>query len=119
MQETKRQKQVSGLILEELNNIFLRMGLNMHEGGMVSIATVHVTPDLMEAKIYLSFFQISNSEIMLAKFEERNKEIRRELGLRVRHQLRCIPELKFFIDDTLEYAFKIEQLFDKIKKGDS
>ena len=52
------------------------------------------------------------------KFEEKNKEIRKELGRRVRHQLRSIPELKFFIDDTLDYVFKMEELFNKIKKED-
>jgi ribosome-binding factor A len=55
----------------------------------------------------------------LLKFEENNKEIRKELGARVRHQLRSIPELKFFIDDTLDYVFKMEELFEKIKKEEN
>jgi ribosome-binding factor A len=116
--ETKRQKQVAGLINEELNDIFRRMGLSMVEGGMISLASVKITPDLFEARVYLSMFQIKDTQAALHLFEEKNKEIRKELGTRVRHQLRSIPELKFFIDDTLDYVFKMEELFDKIKKED-
>lgn len=114
--ETKRQKQVAGLINEELNDILRRMNLLMLDGGMISISTVKVTPDLFEARIYLSMFKVRDTKAALLKFEEKNKEIRKELGARVRHQLRSIPELKFFIDDTLDYVFKMEELFDKIKK---
>ena len=116
--ETKRQKQVAGLLNEELNDIFRRMNLLMIEGGMVSVAAVKITPDLFEARIFLSMFQIKDTQAALLKFEEKNKEIRKELGTRVRHQLRSVPELKFFIDDTLDYVFKMEELFNKIKKED-
>ncbi len=116
MVESKRQKQVAGLINEELNDIMLRMGLNMIDGGMVSIASVKITPDLYEARVYLSMFQVKDTQAALLKIEEKHKEIRRELGNRVRHQLRSVPELKFFIDDTLDYVFKMETLFDQIKK---
>ena len=116
MVESKRQKQVAGLINEELNDIMLRMGLNMIDGGMVSIASVKTTPDLYEARVYLSMFQVKDTQAALLKIEEKHKEIRRELGNRVRHQLRSVPELKFFIDDTLDYVFKMETLFDQIKK---
>ncbi len=118
--ESKRQKQVSGLINEELDDIFRRMNLLMIDGGMVSVASVKVTPDLFEARIYLSFFKIADPQATLKKFQEKSREIRKELGVRVRHQLRSIPELKFFIDDTLDYVFKMEELFKKLeddKKG--
>ncbi|UAY51815.1 30S ribosome-binding factor RbfA [Ferruginibacter albus] len=116
MQESKRQKQVAGLLNEELNAIFLRMGLTMMNGGMISIASVKITPDLYDARVYLSAFQVKDTNEVLKTFEEKTKEIRKELGARVRHQLRSIPELKFYIDDTLDYVFKMEELFDKIKK---
>jgi len=95
------------------------MNLLMIEGGMISISTVKITPDLFEARVYLSMFQIKDTQAALLKFEEKNKEIRKELGTRVRHQLRSIPELKFFIDDTLDYVFKMEELFEKIKKEET
>ncbi|MEO6722363.1 MAG: 30S ribosome-binding factor RbfA [Ferruginibacter sp.] len=116
--ETKRQKQVAGLINEELNDILRRMNLLMIDGGMVSISAVKITPDLFEARVYLSMFKINDTQAVLLKFEEKNKEIRKELGTRVRHQLRSIPELRFYIDDSLDYAFKMEELFEKIKKDD-
>ena len=116
MIEGKRQKQVAGVIIHELNDIFLRMGLNMQDGGMVSISSVKITPDLFEARVYLSFFQVKDNDATLQKINDRNKEIRGELGNRVRHQLRSIPQLTFYIDDTLDYVFKMEALLDKIKK---
>ena len=116
--ETKRQKQVAGLINEELNDILRRMNLLMIDGGMISISAVKITPDLFEARIYLSMFKVQDTQAALQKFEEKNKEIRKDLGTRVRHQLRSIPELKFYIDDSLDYAFKMEELFEKIKKED-
>ena len=117
--ETKRQKQVAGLINEELNDIFRRMNLLMMDGGMISISNVKITPDLFEARVYLSMFQIKDTQSALLKFDEKSKEIRKELGTRVRHQLRSLPELKFFIDDTLDYVFKMEELFEKIKKEET
>ena len=116
MTEGKRQKQVASEISKELNDIFLKMGLNMQDGGMVSISSVKITPDLYEARVYLSLFKVKNPEAVLEKFKERSGEIRGELGNRMRHQLRSIPQLTFYIDDTLDYVFKIEELLDSIKK---
>lgn len=115
MTEGKRQKQVAIEISKELNEIFLKKGWNMQDGGMVSIASVKITPDLSEARVYLSFFQIKDEEEMLEKFKSQGGEIRGELGNRMRHQLRSIPQLSFFKDDTLDYVFKIEKLLDNIK----
>jgi ribosome-binding factor A len=118
MTESKRQKQVATEVSKELNDIFLKMGLNMQDGGMVSISSVKITPDLYEARIYLSLFKVKNPEAVLEKFKERSSEIRGEVGKRMRHQLRSIPQLTFYIDDTLDYVFKIEKLLDEIKKED-
>ena len=122
MQEGKRQKQVGGLIQEELNKIFQRFGLNMMEGGMVSISSVKVTPDLLETRVYLSFFQVRDAKEALKKIQERAGDIKRELGNRVRQQLRRIPEIKYFRDETLDHVFKMEELLKKIseeKKDDN
>ena len=114
MQEGKRQKQVGGLIQEELNKIFQRFGLNMLDGGMVSISSVKITPDLLEARVYLSFFQVRDAKVALKKIHDRAGEIKKELGNRVRQQLRRIPEIKYFQDETLEHVFKMEELLRKI-----
>ena len=114
MQEGKRQKQVSGLIQVEINFIFQRMGLSMINGGMVSISSVKITPDLLEARIYVSVFNADKNQA-LKKIEDNAWEIKRELAARIKHQLRRIPELKFFLDDTLDQVFKMEELFKQIK----
>ena len=114
MEEGKRQRQVAGVLLEELNDIFRRLGLNMIDGGMVSISTVKVTPDLLEARIYISLFQVKNATATMKKIEDRAWQIKKELSDRVKHQLRRIPVLQFFLDDTLDHVFKMEELFKTI-----
>ena len=121
MKESKRQTQVGGLIQEELNKIFQRHSLNMIDGGMVSISSVKVTPDLLEVRVYLSFFQVKDANGALKKIADQAWEIKRELTATVGKQLRRMPEIKYFKDDTLEHVFKMEELFKKIhedKKDD-
>jgi ribosome-binding factor A len=114
MEEGKRQKQIAGLLNEEMNIIFQRLGLSMIDGGMVSISSVKVTPDLLEARFYISFFQVKDVNAALQKIEDKHHDIKKELAARVRHQLRSIPVLKFFKDDTLDHVFKMEEIFKKI-----
>lgn len=116
MNESKRQKQVATEVMKEMNDIFLKMNLNMQDGGMVSISSVKMTPDLYEARIYLSFFQIKMEDEALGKIKSHAGEIRGELGRCMRHQLRVIPQLTFFKDDTLDHVFKIEKLLSDLKK---
>lgn len=118
MEEGKRQKQVASVLQQELNDIFVRLGLNMMDNGMVSIANVKVTPDLLEARIYLSLFQVADTNATLKKIEDRAWEIKRELSDRIKHQLRRIPILQFYLDDTLDYVFKMEELFKTINPSD-
>lgn len=117
MQESKRQKQVGALLLQELSDIFQRMGLGMIEGGLLSITSVKLTPDLLEARVYLSLFQVKDQAAAMKKIEETGWEIKRELATRVKHQLRRIPILQYFLDDTLEHASKMEELFKQINSG--
>jgi ribosome-binding factor A len=114
MKEGKRQKQVSALLLEEINRIFQKLGLNMIQGGMVSISSVKITPDLFEARIYLSFYQVTNPKDALKLIEDRAWEIKRDLVSSIRNQLRSMPQLTFYIDDSLEYVDKMETLFREI-----
>jgi ribosome-binding factor A len=104
MEEGKRQKQIAGLLNEEMNIIFQRLGLSMIDGGMVSISSVKITPDLLEARFYLSFFQVKDVAGAMKKIDDRSHEIKKELAAKVRHQLRSIPVLKFFKDDTLDHV---------------
>jgi ribosome-binding factor A len=114
MKEGKRQKQIGGLIQEQLSDILQRQGLNMIDGGMVSISSVKLTPDLLEARVYLSFYQVKDAKEALKRVEEKSWEIKKELSVRVGKQLRRMPEIKYFKDDTLDQVFKMEELFKKI-----
>jgi len=115
MQEGKRQRQVAGIIQEEFNDIFRRLGLSMINNGMVSISSVKVTPDLLEARVYLSFYQVADTDAALKKIEDRAWEVKKEFAERAKHQLRRIPVFHFYVDDTLEHVFKMEELFKQIQ----
>ena len=117
MEEGKRQKQISSVLHEELTAIFQRLSLNMIDGGMVSIAGVKITPDLLEARIYLSLFQVKDAEAAMKKIEDRAHEIKKQLAEKIKRQVRRIPEIKYFKDDTLDHVFKMEELFKEIKAG--
>ncbi len=116
MEETKRQRQVAQLVLEEMSDIFQREGINVIQGGMVSISKVTITPDILEARIFLSLFKIEDHKALMTAIKERTKEFRNQLGMRVRNQLRRVPELHFFEDDTLEYVDKMETIFKQLKQ---
>lgn len=116
MEEGKRQKQIAAVIQDELNKVFRKLNLTMIDGGMVSIASVKVTPDLLEARIYLSFFQVQDIKIAMKKIEDRAWEIKRELVNKIKHQVRRIPVLHFYLDDTLDYVFKMENVFKEIEE---
>jgi ribosome-binding factor A len=116
MEEGKRQRQVASALQEEMNDIFRRLNLNMINGGMVSISSIKVTPDLLEARIYISLFQVQDEKAVMKIIENRAWEIKKELASRVKHQLRRIPVLHYYYDDTLDYVFKMEEVFKKLKE---
>ncbi|GAO41741.1 30S ribosome-binding factor RbfA [Flavihumibacter petaseus] len=118
IQESKRQKQVAGEVQEVLNDIFQRLGLTMIDGGMLSISSVKMTPDLLEARVYISLFQVNDRNAAMKKLEERAWEIKKELAASIKHQVRRIPQLQFYLDETLDHVYKMEEVFRKIKLED-
>ncbi len=119
MQEGKRQKQVAGLLRQEMSEIFTRLGLNVLDGSMVTISAVKITPDLLEARVYLSLFQAADAQALLKKITDRSWEIKKELSSRVGKQLRRMPEIRYFADDTLDHVFKMEEIFKKIRDDEN
>lgn len=107
--ETTRQNKISRLLQKELSEIFLLQTKAM-PGVLVSVSAVRISPDMNIARVYLSIFPSEKSEEMVKNINNNMKSIRFELGTRVRHQLRIIPELKFFVDDSLDYIEKIDAL---------
>jgi len=107
--ETMRQNRISRLIQKDLGEILQLAGRDWFPGAMITVTKVYVTTDLSIAKVYMSVFGKDAGDI-LKQVDMRNKEIRRQLGSRVKNQLRQVPELRFFIDDSLDYIDNIEKL---------
>ena len=108
MQET-RQNKIARLLQKELSVIFQEQTRSLH-GVMVSVTRVKISPDLSICTAYLSLFPSEKSEELIMNITKNEKQIRYELGTRVRYQLRIIPELRFFIDDSLDYIERIDEL---------
>lgn len=111
MQET-RQNRIARLLQKELSLIFQSQTRSMH-GVMVSVTRCRISPDLSICTAYLSIFPSEKGEEMIKNITANEKTIRYELGTRVRNQLRIIPELRFFIDDSLDYIERIDELLKK------
>ena len=111
MQET-RQNKIARLLQKELSVIFQEQTRSLH-GVMVSVTRVKVSPDLSICTAYLSIFPSEKGEELMQNITRNEKQIRYELGTRVRYQLRIIPELRFFIDDSLDYIERIDELLKK------
>ena len=111
MQET-RQNRISRLLQKELSLIFQSQTSMMH-GVMVSVTKVKISPDLSICTAYLSVFPSEKGEEILKNITANEKTIRYDLGKKVRNQLRIIPELRFFLDDSLDYLERIDELLKK------
>lgn len=110
--ESKRQQKFARQIQKDLSELFLREFKEIFGKGMVTITDVKISPDLSIAKCYLSFLLINDPQAILLQLEERNKQIRNALAQKIRHQVRVIPHLNFYLDDTAAYAAKIDALFE-------
>ncbi|MEO6524520.1 MAG: 30S ribosome-binding factor RbfA [Mucilaginibacter sp.] len=117
--ESKRQQKFAGVIQEDLAAIFQREGMTFLPNTLVTITKVRVTPDLALARIFLSFFNNTNTQVALQTIKLHASEIRYKLGARIKDQVRIIPQLEFFIDDTSEYVERMDKIFDKIHKEES
>ena len=116
--ESKRQQKFAGVIQQDLAAIFQREGMGFLPNTLVTITKVRVTPVLALARVFLSFFNSSNTQQALQNIKSHANEIRYKLGARIKDQVRVIPQLEFFVDDTNEYVERMDKLFDKISKED-
>jgi len=112
--ESTRQQKYSKLILKELSDIFLHDTKGLFGNAFITVTTVRVSPDLGIAKVYLSFMMVENKQEMLTMILKQTKPIRKMLGNRIGKQARVIPDLNFYIDDTMDYANKMNEIFSKI-----
>ena len=111
MQET-RQNKIARLLQKELSLIFQQQTRAMH-GVMISVTRAKISPDLSICTAYLSVFPSDKGTEILSNINANSKQIRYELGTRIKNQMRIIPELRFFIDDSLDYIEHIDELLKK------
>ena len=108
--ESTRQAKMARQIQKDVAEILLKEAASLVRGVMASVTTVRVSPDLNYAKIYFSIFPFEKSAEVMRTLEENNWLIRRALGQRIRNQVKSVPELQFFLDDSLEYIANIDTL---------
>lgn len=107
--ESNRQKKIAGVIQEDLANLFRRKAQEAGKGVLISVTKVKVTADLNDAKVHLSIFPSDKKEETFNEIVETRAEIRFQIAQLTRHQLRKMPDLHFFIDDSLDYIEHIDQ----------
>ena len=113
--ETKRQKQINELIRRQFSMVLQDEGSYIFERALVTVTRVVVSPDLQSAKVYLSVFNTENKLEVMQSMEENIFRLRHALASKVGKQLRKVPELKFFLDDSLDEFFKMDQLLAKLR----
>lgn len=114
--DSRRQEKFAKLIQKDLSSIFLEKKSAWFGGRFITISNVKISPDLGYAKVYLSFLNEKNKEEAMQLMELYNRDIRRELASRIRNQVRKIPELQFYLDDALDYALHMEEVFKKLNE---
>src|ERR1700752_3433032 len=111
--ESVRQQKINKLVQKELAEIFRSESRNLFGGAFITVTQVRVSPDLGLAKVYISIMAAKDRDAIFKLVEEQKYAIRKRLGNMVGKQLRVVPELLFYIDDSLDYAMKIEELLKK------
>ena len=115
--QSQRQLKFGKLIQKDLGEIFLQNSRNLFENNFITIVGVEVSPDLGVAKVFLSVFPAKEKEQLLELIRSHGKEIRKHLATRIKNQVRKIPELLFFMDDSLEKVWHMEEIFKKINNS--
>jgi len=112
-QFSTRQNKISRLIQREMADIFLKLNKSKYQGKLITVSLVRVTKDMGIARIYLSIYPSGFANEILSEIQRNTKSFRGDLGKRVGKNLRSIPELEFYIDDSLDYIEHIDDLLGK------
>jgi ribosome-binding factor A len=116
--ESKRQQKFARVIQKDLGELFQREGNNLLPNTMITVTKVRTTPDLGIVRVFLSFFNSPNNVLAINTIKAHTAEIRYNLGKRIKDQVRGVPQLEFFIDDTNEYVDRMDKIFTRIHKDD-
>lgn len=107
--ETTRQQKIAKQIQKDMAEIFQKEAAAMVHGTMITVTAVRVSPDFGYAKIYVSIFPFEQNAKVMETLSQQNWFLRRALGQRIRNQVKNVPEIQFFLDDSLEYIDHIDQ----------
>ena len=113
--ESKRQKQIGELLRRQFSMVLMEEGTYIFDKAMVTITNVNMSPDLLNAKVYLSIFNTDNKLEVLQAMQENVHRLRHALANKVGKQLRRMPDLQFFIDESLDEFFKMDQLLNRLR----
>lgn len=108
--ESERLKRLSSVLQQDLAEIFISIGKKYFKGVLLSVTRVRISSDLSIARVYISIFPMKDKATAMEVIERHHGEIKHELGLRARNQLRKMPELYFHLDDSLDYEENIDRL---------
>lgn len=111
--ESTRQLKIARELQRDMAEIIRSKGMAAYDGAMVTVSGVKVSPDLALARVYVSIFPSSKSQAVMGRLKDENRKLRGELGRMVAKQLRIVPELDFFLDDSLDYVEHIDELLKK------
>ncbi len=113
-----RQQQVARMVQDAIADFFIKRGSEIYEGAFVTVTEVKMTPDLLEARIYLSIYNVPNADAkqeVLEALQYNSAYVRKGIGTRLRNKVRRIPSLDFFMDDSLDTVDKLDDLFDGLE----
>ena len=111
--DSTRQLKVSRLVQKELGEIFQIETRLLFGNALITVTQVRISPDLGVARIYVSLFNVPDKQALLKSIQEHTKDSRMKLSTRIKKQVRIIPNLVFFLDDSVDYAMRIEELLKK------
>jgi ribosome-binding factor A len=116
--ESRRQLQVAELIKRNFSMVLQMEGRYIYDDALVTVTNVKVSPDLSQSKIYVSIYNTENKQAVLLQMEENYTRLRQSLAARIRRQVRRVPDIAIFQDDTLDEMYRLNALFDKLHRED-
>lgn len=118
MMHSKRQKQTAEVIRRHFGLVLQQEGPYIYGDAFVTVTKVHVTPDISLAKIYLSVYNVDNKQAVIDKVNDNVNQLKKNLAHRIRKHVRRIPELYFYIDETLDEIYRVNRLLEVTRKKD-
>ncbi len=116
--ETKRQRQTGEIIRRHFSELLMHEGSYLSDGALVTVTMVKMSSDLGLAKIYLSVYNTDNKQAVLLTFQQEAMRLRQGLAQRVRNKMRRVPDIDFYLDDTLDEMYRLNTLFNKLHEDD-